>query len=120
MGQGTPVNLEASAKWYLRAANQGHARAQYYLGLACSFGGPGVEWNLAEACKWLALAARNGIVEASQALRSLKASAEDRMLGEKLAHDFRPELEPRQPVSTPEELILSQVAANPNQLDFSF
>jgi TPR repeat protein len=120
MGQGTPVNLEASAKWYLRAANQGHARAQYHLGLACSFGGPGVEWNLEEACKWLTIAARNGIGEADQALRALKANPEVRMVGEKLAHDFRPKLEPQQPISTPAELIPSQVAANPNQLDFSF
>jgi TPR repeat protein len=120
MGQGTPVNLEASAKWYLRAANQGHARAQYHLGLACSFGGPGVDWNLAEACKWLSVAARNGITEAAQALHALKAKADDRMLGQKLAEDFRPQAEPQQAVSTPIELTLSQAAANPNQLDFSF
>jgi TPR repeat protein len=120
MGQGTPVNLDAAAKWYLRAAIQGHARAQYHLGLACSFGGSGLEWDLTEACKWLTLASRNGIAEAVDALRALKAKPEDRALGERLAREFTPVPEPRQPISIPAEAGLQQTFVNPNQLDLNF
>ena len=31
-GQGVPINYKEAAKWYRRAANQGHARAQFFLG----------------------------------------------------------------------------------------
>jgi TPR repeat protein len=120
MGQGTPVNLEASAKWYLRAALQGHARAQYHIGLAYSFGSGGIDWNLAEACKWLTLASRNGIAEATAALRVCKAKPEDRALGESSARAFTPILEARHDMPSPAEIAAPQPFMNPNQLDFSF
>ena len=31
-GEGVPINYKEAAKWYRRAANQGHARAQFFLG----------------------------------------------------------------------------------------
>lgn len=88
MGIGAAVDLAAACTWYRRAAAQGHARAQYSLGLACSFGAPGVPWDLAEACKWLTLAKRNGLVEAAEAMNQLKAPYEKRAFGEKMAREF--------------------------------
>jgi TPR repeat protein len=97
MGQGVPVNLEAATQWYARAANQGHPRAQYHLGLAYAYGGAGVPWDLAVSCKWLTLAARNRIREAGAALELLKASPEQRALGESAARAFIPQAEVQTP-----------------------
>jgi TPR repeat protein len=101
---------------------QGHARAQYHLGLAYSFGGRELDWNLAEATRWLTIAARSGIAEASHALQALRATPEDRALGEQLARQFIPTPEPQNPVqhAMSEEMSLGQRFTNPSQMSFGF
>ena len=46
-------------KWYRKAAEQGHAQAQYNLGVLCERG-EGVEKNLSEAFKCYLKAAKQG------------------------------------------------------------
>jgi TPR repeat protein len=106
MGQGTPVDHEAAFRWYLRAARQGYPRAQYHVGLAFSFGGQGVDWDLTEACKWLTLAAKNGIREAEELLRHSQLPTENRILGEQAAKLFQPKPEPRHAIVYDPDLIL--------------
>jgi uncharacterized protein len=117
MGQGTPVDLEAACQWYRRAAAQGYPRAQYHLGLACSYGAPGVAWDLAEACKWLMLAARNHLAEAGPVLEALKTTPEQRARGEKMAREFVAVSEPRPSVipSRGEHEALGRDAPPPSQ-----
>jgi len=95
MKLGTQVDLEAAFKWYLRAAAQGHSRAQYHIGIACSNGSRSVPYCLAEAIKWLTLAARKHVLEAGVALKELKATPQDWAAGEKMAREFIPAAEPR-------------------------
>ena len=95
MGQGTPIDHQAAFQWYLRAAQQGYPRAQYHVGVAYSYGGQGVEWDRTEACKWLTLAASNGIQEAGRLLRQSSLPAEDRARGEQAAKIFQPRPEVR-------------------------
>jgi hypothetical protein len=95
MGQGVAVDLEAAVQWYLRAANQGHPRSQYHLGLAYAYGGAGVPWDPAESCKWLTLADHNRIREAASALQLLKATPEQRATGDRGARAFVPRMEPQ-------------------------
>ena len=61
MGVGT--NFTEAVKWYRRAAEQGHAKAQNWLGW-CYKNGKGVKVDLAESAKWYRKAAEQGIVEA--------------------------------------------------------
>ncbi|MDB6033421.1 MAG: hypothetical protein JWM16_3759 [Verrucomicrobiales bacterium] len=106
MGQGTPVDHESAFRWYLRAAKQGYPRAQYHVGLAYSYGGQGVDWDLTEACKWLILAAKHGIREAEELLRHSQLPAESRLLGEQAAKLFQPRPEPRKAIACNPEMIL--------------
>ncbi|HEY0456942.1 MAG TPA: tetratricopeptide repeat protein [Verrucomicrobiae bacterium] len=121
MGQGLPVNLEEACRWYIRAANQGYPRAQYHLGLACSFGGVrGLKHDPAQACKWLMIAARNGILHARHALNELKTSPEERSLGEKLAREFLAHPEPQNRILTDMQMPFNSPAANGKQMGFEF
>lgn len=54
---GFPQDYFEAAKWYRKAAEQGHCGAQLYLGLFLAQG-QGVEVNLIEAYKWIELAKR--------------------------------------------------------------
>ena len=49
---------EAAASWFLRAANQGHASAQFDLALMC-VEGKGVPQDAVQAYMWFSLAAQN-------------------------------------------------------------
>eukprot|EP00027_Filamoeba_sp_ATCC50430_P006030 CAMPEP_0168555470 /NCGR_PEP_ID=MMETSP0413-20121227/8354_1 /TAXON_ID=136452 /ORGANISM="Filamoeba nolandi, Strain NC-AS-23-1" /LENGTH=575 /DNA_ID=CAMNT_0008586327 /DNA_START=26 /DNA_END=1753 /DNA_ORIENTATION=- len=52
-------NYEAAVKWFTKAAEKGHVRAQFCLG-ACYFDGKGMESsNVDEAIKWISKAAEN-------------------------------------------------------------
>jgi TPR repeat protein len=61
-GQG-PINYTEAAKWYRKAAEQGHAKAQSQLGLMYSIG-KGVPQDFAEAARWCRAAAEADIAEA--------------------------------------------------------
>ena len=56
-----------AVKWYCRAAEQGHAKAQYYLGVSYA-NGEGVLQNDAEAVKWFRRAAEQGHADAQNNL----------------------------------------------------
>ena len=94
-GEGVERDLEWAFRWYLRAARQGHPRAQYHYGLACSTGVPGVPWNRVEAFKWLTLSAKAGLREAIDALKVFKLPAEEREQGAAAASEFRAAPEPQ-------------------------
>ena len=55
-GQGVPQDYAEAVKWYRKAAEQGHARAQNNLG-AMYYKGRGVPQDYAEAHMWFNLAA---------------------------------------------------------------
>ena len=58
-GEGVPVDKAEAARWYRKAAEQGHTSAQYNLGLIYAYG-EGMSENDAEAVKWLRKAAEGG------------------------------------------------------------
>lgn len=58
--QDVDVSLKDPASWYLKAAEQGHADAQYRLGWKYALGEGGVEYDSDEAVKWWLMAARQG------------------------------------------------------------
>lgn len=60
---GLPQDYPLAFEWYLRAARQGHADAQCYVGIFYSFG-TGVESNDHEAVAWYKRAARQGHAQA--------------------------------------------------------
>jgi TPR repeat protein len=49
-----------AAEWFLRAANQGYAVAQTYLGLIYQYGGDGISQDYQKAIKWYLKAANQG------------------------------------------------------------
>jgi len=55
-GEGVPQNYAEAIKWYRKAAEQGHADAQFRLGI-CYGDGKGVPQDYTEAVKWLRKAA---------------------------------------------------------------
>ena len=64
-----------AAKWYRKAAEQGYAEAQFYLGL-CYYYGNGVIQDKAEAIKWYLKAADQGDVKACGNLADCYAKGE--------------------------------------------
>ena len=60
-----------AAECFREAAEQGHAEAQFNLGI-CYEDGDGVEWNYDEAIKWYSKAADQGHEEAKLLLNILK------------------------------------------------
>lgn len=56
-------NAVEAAKWYSKAARQGHAQAQFRLA-GCYLDGIGVAGNMADAVKWYRLAAGQGVASA--------------------------------------------------------
>ena len=63
--------MSEAVKWYRKAADQGHAKAQYNLGW-CYANGEGVAKNISEAVKWYRKAAEQGDENAQKALNSLE------------------------------------------------
>lgn len=68
---GTKADLERAAQWFREAAERNLADSQYNLAVMYE-SGQGVDVNLAEACKWFALAARSGDLEAGKRLQAVK------------------------------------------------
>jgi TPR repeat protein len=63
-GQGVPQDWDKVFHWSLLAANQGHATAQYYVGLAYYEGGLGVDKDIDQAFIWWQISADLGFHEA--------------------------------------------------------
>ena len=51
-GEGVPQDYSEAAKWYKLAANQGHTKAQFQLGMLYKKG-LGVAQNYVTATQWL-------------------------------------------------------------------
>jgi TPR repeat protein len=62
-GRELPQDYAEAAKWYRKAAEQGHAMAQSQLGLMFA-SGQGVPQDFAEAARWCRPAAEAGVAEA--------------------------------------------------------
>jgi len=58
-GEGVPQDYAEAAKWYRKAAEQGHDEAQYKLGSMYDRG-EGVTQDFAEAIKWYRRSAEQG------------------------------------------------------------
>ncbi|ODS31478.1 MAG: hypothetical protein SCARUB_03409 [Candidatus Scalindua rubra] len=69
-------NYKEAIKWYRKAAEQGHARAQAILGIMYSQG-QGVEQDFKEAVRWYQKAAEQGIDYAKEALKRLERNNPD-------------------------------------------
>jgi len=67
LGQGVPQNYTEAAKWFRKAAEQGHAEAQDALG-DMYFLGDGVSQNFVEGVKWYRQAAVQGNASAQASL----------------------------------------------------
>ncbi|MEG1502573.1 MAG: tetratricopeptide repeat protein, partial [Synergistaceae bacterium] len=52
-------------KWFSKAANMGHAKSQYFIGLMYYFG-EGVEKNESQGVSWLKKSAQLGFIEAQK------------------------------------------------------
>lgn len=63
LGEGVPKNISEAVRLYRLAAEQGHAKAQYNLGVTYNTG-EGVPKNLVRAHLWANVAAANGHEEA--------------------------------------------------------
>jgi TPR repeat protein len=70
-----PRDLNEAANWFRRAAEQGNASGQFYLGTMC-YQGQGVPQDYAEAAKWYRLAAEQGDPEAQYSLGVMYARGE--------------------------------------------
>jgi TPR repeat protein len=74
--QGTGVSQDnaLAVHWYLKAAEQGHAEAQYNLAVMYETGS-GVPMDLVQACKWMNLSMAAGNENAQRSIGTI----EDRM-----------------------------------------
>lgn len=72
-GKGVPQDYSEAVGWYSKAADQGEAKAQSYLGYLYSQG-KGVPRDYAEAARWFRKAAKQGNEYAQQALGSMNIS----------------------------------------------
>ena len=66
-----PKNLPEGAKWYRKAADQGHAEAQAFLGYAY-FTGEGVTQSDIKAYVWLSVSKINGLRAGKRWLKKLR------------------------------------------------
>ena len=72
-GKGVNKEWSEAANWYIKAACQGEAKAQFALGLIYEKG-KGVKKILDEALKWYSEAAKQGHAEAIRKVAKLKKS----------------------------------------------
>lgn len=61
-GLGVPQSFRSSREWYVRAADQGYAQAQYFLGIKYRQGTTGTPYDRKIAVKWYEKAALQGHV----------------------------------------------------------
>ena len=84
-GEGVTRDDAEAAKWYGRAAEQGHAGAQFSFGL-CLRDGQGIAQDLVKAHVWLALATTRASDESQRATYAAARDAlEAKMTSEQIA-----------------------------------
>ena len=66
-GEGVEKDFTQAAAWYEKAAKQGYAEGQYFLGY-CYYEGEGVEKDFTQAAAWYLKAAEQGHAKAQQKL----------------------------------------------------
>jgi len=71
LGNGVPENDAEAVKWYRKAADQGHAKAQSNLGVMY-FNGDGVPENHVRAYVWLSMAKTQGYESAKKGVETVK------------------------------------------------
>ena len=76
-----PQDYAQAHHWYLQAAGQGHARAQFNLGLMFLFG-QGVRADPAQAWMWLSMAERGGFAAAARYLKNAAARMDSAQLAQ--------------------------------------
>ena len=74
-GEGIPQDDAEAVRWYRLAAEQGHASAQYNLGLMYD-NGEGIPQDDAEAVRWYRLAAEQGSASAQNNLGVMYSNGE--------------------------------------------
>jgi len=72
LGIGVPKDPAQTAKWTRKAAEQGHAEAQFRLGFMYT-NDYGVPQDYVEAYAWMSVAATNGNEDAKERLPKVKA-----------------------------------------------
>jgi TPR repeat protein len=70
-GEGVPENDAEAVKWYRKAADQGHAKAQSNLGVMY-YNGDGVPENHVRAYVWLSMAKTQGYEKAKKGVETVK------------------------------------------------
>jgi TPR repeat protein len=97
-GRGVKQDSAEAARWFLQSAQGGDSLAQFNVAQRFELG-RGTATNLVEACKWYLLASRQGVADASDALKALKGRvpADQFAQAERLARDFKPVRTPAQP-----------------------
>ena len=90
-GQGVPRDDEAAVRWYRQAADQGHASAQFNLGVSYDEG-QGVPRDYIEAYMWLSLAAAQANDKAARNLDRLEKGMTPGQIAaaQELARNWRP------------------------------
>ncbi len=77
----TPYSNQRNAIWYfLHSALKGYSVSQYELGICYLKGQLGLQPNLQQAEKWLALAAKQGHLEAIDELRNIDFSQSSNLM----------------------------------------
>ena len=69
-GEGVEKNMTEAVEWWRKAAEQGHAKAQFILG-DCYYKGEGVAKDKTEAVGWWRKAAKEECIPAREALKNL-------------------------------------------------
>jgi len=88
MGSGVPEDDAEAVKWWKKAAEQGHALAQYDLG-AMYAKGEGVPQDHKEAVKWYRKSAEQGYADAQSKYALLKGGIKAKhLLRRKALHCF--------------------------------
>lgn len=84
-------HIAEAAKWFRKPADQGHAGAQFYLGLMYR-DGQGVARNYALAYMWLSLAAAQNYEKARETLDDLekKVTPQQRDEAQRMAREWKP------------------------------
>jgi TPR repeat protein len=70
-GDGVPEDYAKAVKWFRKAVEQGHTKAQFALGVMY-YKGDGVLENYVQAYAWWNIAAANGDEDAKERMKELK------------------------------------------------
>jgi uncharacterized protein len=73
-GHGSKKDFKQAARWYQKAAEQGHAESQYHLAQILEEGRPNVKADVPNAISWYEESARNGFKIAKQRLAAMTSS----------------------------------------------